>query len=596
MSLLYIKNALRLEDVVGRYTRLTEGGSKKLKGLCPLHNEKTPSFYVNLDTQLFYCYGCKTGGDVVTFLNVKENIPFSALPEYAKDVYGIDIPERTQVDNPKKDIQLKTLKLFYERFGSNKSEAINYLKSRINNFSNNHNIDAFFVSKQSLKDFVDTLPESNRQAAKDLGIFWEKNDNVYPAFGDRVIFPLFRYTTLVGLNGRTISQNPIDLSKKYLLTNVGEVYKKTEYLYGIQKAKEIAKLVDVDYVYITEGVLDCIALQEKNIPAVCVLGSYISDDQFKIIRQSFSTLYIALDGDTAGSSGANKSVHDEIFVKGIEASGYVVKLPQGVDVADYLNSNTVESFKSLPLVSFEDTVINIYIKNAQKACATYDDQDNLKMIFLKSFLPKLLHYQTNRFANSLVIRIAERVGFDLQKLFLMIDKSVKTAKNDLVQEIASTDPKTISTLSPIEINLLNVAYSFPRIIQTIKTKAWYTHLTLEAKDILDILDLSTDTTDNIVVTIQNKPGLDKNRKDFYLKVLFLLNKYDSYDIISKEFEKLDELMTLKLEKSKALKLTKATYALNKKNKSDVKEIVKDFFGDEIKEERKNKPEKTYVVY
>lgn len=593
MSLTFIKENLGIDRVLEKYTKLTNIGSGKAKGLCPFHNEKTPSFFVNLETGLFYCHGCKTGGDVLTLLNLKEGIPYSGMADYVEEFYGLNIPDRKIEKNPAKEKQIAFLKLFYERFSKNKEKAIEYLKERIKGFNNKTKTDAFYISKNDLLSFISTLPEEDKQCAKDLGIYWSNENSIYPAFGDRVIFPLFKYKTLVGLNGRTISKSSLDNKRKYLLTHSGEVFKKSDFVYGIQRAREISKINDINYVYVTEGVLDAITLLENNIPAVSILGSYINEKQFKSLIQSFETIYICLDGDSAGLEGAVKSLHDEIFINGLQASGFIVNLPKSEDVTDFLNKNSLTAFKNLPSTSFEDAIINSYIKSSQKAMVnSANNVDALKVSFLKSILPKLLHYKTNSLAYSIVIRIAERIGFDLSRLFLMIDNSVNTAQQEIVSKIDTTDRKDLVTLSPLELRILSLAYSHPKIIKDVRVKPWYSNLSLNLKDLLEIIDNYKDSTDNLVELIQRKASIDQSKRELFLKTLFLVRKITDFSKIKDEFSSIDEIMGAKSEKSRALRLTKATQAFVKKNKLDVKKIIEDNLPD-IKETPK---EKSYIIY
>lgn len=592
MSFTYIKENLSIEKVAEKYTKLTNIAPGKAKGLCPFHNEKTPSFFVNLDTQFFYCFGCKAGGDVITLISLKENIPMSGVAEYVEQAYGINVPERVTEKNPIKENQFRVLKLFYERFSTENKQAIDYLSSRIRNFENKHKIDAFYVSKNDLLKFFNFLSEEDKKTANDLGLVWGKNGRVYPAFGDRVVFPLFRYKTLIGFNGRTLSNNEIDLSKKYLLSNSGEVFKKSEFIYGLSTARDIAKANDKNFVYVTEGVLDAISLQEHGIPAVCVLGSYINARQFQLLGQNFDNIYICLDGDESGESGAIKSLHEEVFLHGLNTSGFIVKMKRGQDVTDFLNTHSILEFKALETLSFEDSIINFYIKNTQKAFSDTSNITNLKLSFLKNILPKLLHYKTNRFAHSIVVRIASRIGFDLDKLFTMIDNSVVVAKKEIVEEISNTNPDKLLTLSPLELNLLSLSLSYPKLIQEIKIKPWYTHLNIECKDILDIINESAGSQENISTLIKRKTTNNKVKEELYYKTIAFLDKRTDYDKILEDFTKINDVLSAKMENSRGKILAKATQAFVKKNKTDVKKIIEQHVEKPI-EVAKEKP---YIVY
>lgn len=593
MSLTFIKENLAIDRVLEKYTKLTSIGAGKAKGLCPFHNEKNPSFFVNVETGLFYCHGCKTGGDVLTVLNLKEGIPYAGMADYVEEFYGLNIPDRKVEKNPEKEKQISFLKLFFERFSQNTDKAQEYLKARVKSFRNKSKIGAFYVSKKDLLSFIATLPEDSKKVARDLGVYWSNENSDYPAFGDRVIFPLFKYKTLVGLNGRTLSESYVDTKRKYLLTQSGEVFKKSDFVYGIQQAREVSKNNDINYVYVTEGVLDAITLLENNIPAVSILGSYISERQFKMLSQSFETLYLCLDGDSAGLEGATKSLHDEVFINGLQTSGFIVNLPKNEDVTDFLNKNSLTSFKNLPVTSFEDAIINTYIRSSQKSMVNSNyNVDALKISFLKNVLPKLLHYKTNSLAYSVVIRISERLGFDLSRLFLMIDNSVDTAQQEIVTKIENTDRKELVTLSPLEIRVLSLAYSHPKIIKDIRIKPWYSTLSLNLKDLLEIIDNYGDSNANLLELVQRKSTIDASKRELYLKTLMMVRKITDTTKIKEEFESINEIMGAKSEKSKALRLTKATQAFVKKNKLDAKKIIEDNLPD-IQEPPK---EKSYIIY
>lgn len=534
------RKLLDLYDVASSYVDLKPLSENKYRALCPFHVEKTPSLIINNENQLWYCFGCKKGGTVIQFISEQEKISGAPLLHFINNKYKLGLELDKKIDNAETDIQYKVLNYFFDFFKDYTIESNEYLKLRIRNFDDRLKYNHFYVSTDKAKTFVDTLPTEFIPSAKKLNIIAEsKNGVLFCTFSGRVMFPITRYEKIVGFNGRIILDEKSD--RKYLLTASGDVFKKSELVYGLDFAKKLAKNRDVSYVYITEGILDTISLLENGIPAVSVLGSSISLEQFSLLQKNFDTMYIALDNDKAGKDGV-KSLYKAID-GGLSISGYIVKIDEYKDVNEYLNKKTTEDFFKLKTKSFEDVYINFYISEAKKALSNSEDVAEVRTKFLTFILPELYDYRTNSFSKLVIMRIAERIGYDPERLFSLIDRQVEKAQTNIKKSASQTEPENLSLVkSAAEYKLLQLAFSSSSLIEQIEKASWFTFLSPLTKDILDILKYDNDS--DIFDIIERKSTILKD-KDKYMKIVMMLTKFSNPGLVKQEYELLDELFKLK---------------------------------------------------
>ena len=313
-----IKQKLNIVDVINRYVPLKKRGRTHM-ACCPFHGEKTPSFTVSEELQIFKCFGCGKAGDVFTFLEEYEKIDFrEALEELAK-LAGITLLKSEFTDH--QESQKKTLieintqvAKFYNYILTSHplgKEALDYVLKRGITLETIKTFNIGFSPKDSrhLINFI-TKKNFSQKDLVETGTFGISSygNGLYDRFQDRLIFPLPNYRgNIVGFSGRILpsSQNP-NLAK-YINSPETPIYHKSQMLFGLNLAKEAIR-VD-NSVIVTEGEFDMISPYQAGIKNVVALkGTAFTPEQLQLLRRYTDTLILALDSDFAGSNAAKKSI------------------------------------------------------------------------------------------------------------------------------------------------------------------------------------------------------------------------------------------------------------------------------------------------
>ncbi|HNC72370.1 MAG TPA: DNA primase, partial [Chitinophagales bacterium] len=312
-----ILDTAQIEDVVRDFVNLKKTGSI-LKGNCPFHQEKTPSFVVNPNKNIFKCFGCGVGGDSVSFIMEHEKFSFPEALRYLAQKYHIEI-EETHVSNEDKQVQdekeslliaLNYAAKFYQTqlFETETGEAIglSYFKERgfleetIRTFQLGYSQDSFdSFYKQAIADGY------NPEVLAKAGLIKEKNDKHYDFFRDRVMFPIHNVSgKVVAFGGRILKSNKTETNTsvynpKYINTAETDVYHKSQVLYGISHAK--ADIRKNDVCYLVEGYTDVISLHQAGIKnVVASSGTALTKEQVQLIKRFTQNMVILYDGDAAG--------------------------------------------------------------------------------------------------------------------------------------------------------------------------------------------------------------------------------------------------------------------------------------------------------
>ncbi|MBQ9539427.1 MAG: DNA primase [Treponema sp.] len=332
-------------SVVGEYLPLTQRGSAWW-GCCPFHNEKTPSFTVNEDKKLYYCFGCHKGGNVIKFVQEMEKLDFAAAVELLAKKAGVRLEYEDGGSLAHKDDSGRKLKEEYIELYTRVSTsfhymlmeteagrfALDYIKSRgltsetIEKFklgyspSDRRWLYAFLRKKNYSEEFLDAS-----------GLF-SKNYKGYAFFADRLMFPIFnRNGSVVAMGGRFL-RGDAEKSPKYL--NSGDLiqYKKGETLYAFNFAKdEIRKNKKVIF---CEGYMDCIAYHQCGILyAVAPLGTALTDEQIKMVKPFAGTILLSFDSDGAGQQATRRAI---LMCRSKDLEVRVIQLSGGKDPAEIM--------------------------------------------------------------------------------------------------------------------------------------------------------------------------------------------------------------------------------------------------------------------
>ncbi len=310
-----IKSRNSIEETVSRYIQLKRAGSN-LVGLCPFHNEKSPSFTVFPATKSYYCFGCGAGGDVFSFVMQTEGLDYPSAVESLASRAGIPMEQNNSygVQNEKSAVSKKRIieatkeagKFFYKCLNSPSGiKAREYLEKRkissqtIKRFGIGYAPDSW----DSLTKHLKSLGFSDEETKAAFLTGTSKNGNQYDMFRNRIMFPVFDITgDCVAFSGRRLNEQD---ERKYINTSDTPAFKKSRVLFGLN----IAKQQNDGFLIMCEGAVDAIALQQAGFSnAVATLGTAITSEHARIIARFVKTVFLAYDIDKAGRSATDKAI------------------------------------------------------------------------------------------------------------------------------------------------------------------------------------------------------------------------------------------------------------------------------------------------
>lgn len=300
-----------IDDVVSGYVSLKKRGSTSL-GLCPFHNEKTPSFTVYNDTQSFYCFGCGAGGDAVTFIKRIENLDYIDAVKLLAQRAGLNMPDDNEFDDSlsKKrrrmfEINRETARFYYNYMMSEQGKAgLEYYLNRglsmntIKRFGLGYAPDSWDMLLQHLKSKGYKFSEMVDANVIKAG----KNNRYYDNFKNRVITPIIDVRgNVIAFGGRVLDNS----KPKYINTSDTLVYKKTNELFGLNLAKDKCS----DRLILCEGYMDVIAMHQAGFTnAVAGCGTALTSEQVRLISRYTKEIVLAYDADEAGQKALNKAI------------------------------------------------------------------------------------------------------------------------------------------------------------------------------------------------------------------------------------------------------------------------------------------------
>ena len=335
-----LKSSIDIVDVIGNYIELKKAGAN-YKATCPFHSEKTPSFIVSPQKQIFHCFGCGIGGDAIKFVMEYEKLSYPEAVEKLASMYNITL-HYTKGANSFEDYKriLELLNHWYKQNLFKNKTALDYLLQR-------------GISQKSIEKFeLGYVPSSNEvlaflkahqiplPKAYEAGVLAQKEKSFYARLIERITFPIYNsYGSLIGFGGRTITNHPA----KYINSPQTKLFDKSRVLYGYHLAKE--SIYKEQEIIICEGYLDVIMLHQANYTnAVATLGTALTSAHLPLLKKGEPKVVLAYDGDSAGINAALKAA------KMLSSSGFegkVVLFPNGLDPADLVANNNLEYLKKI---------------------------------------------------------------------------------------------------------------------------------------------------------------------------------------------------------------------------------------------------------
>lgn len=334
-------------DVISAYVKLQKKGSSYF-GLCPFHNEKSPSFSVSRQKQMYYCFGCGAGGNVFTFLMEYENYSFVEVLRYLADRAGVDLPEQEYSEAERRradekavllEIHKRAAQFYYVQLKSSQGEqAMAYLRGRQ---LGDDTIKAFglgYSSKFSntLYQFLKSKGYADDMLAKSGLITMDEKHGPHDKFWNRVMFPIMDANNrVIGFGGRVMG----DAKPKYLNSPETLIFDKSRNLYGLNRARTTRK----SYFLLCEGYMDVISLHQAGFTnAVASLGTALTAGHASLIRRYVQEVYLTYDSDDAGTRAALRALP---ILKDAGITAKIIRMEPYKDPDEFIKNLGAEAFE-----------------------------------------------------------------------------------------------------------------------------------------------------------------------------------------------------------------------------------------------------------
>lgn len=373
-----IKSRCDIANIISSYINIKPSGTN-YKGLCPFHGEKTPSFYINTSKQIYKCFGCGEGGDVINFVMRIENLDFMDAVKLLADRCGIEI--NTQVDESTKeriekskkfqDIHVEAARFYFSNLIKTKNPGYEYLRKRglddkiIKKFGLGYSLDSW----NSLMNYLISIGYKNEDLIE-CGLFGYKSETkkIYDKFRNRVMFPIFDYRgNVIGFGGRVLD----DSLPKYLNSPDTLIFNKRQNLYGLNFAR---KEIKDRSIILVEGYMDLISLYQYGIKnVVATLGTALTDGQGSLIKRYADTAIISYDSDEAGIKATLRAI--EILNK-LDINVKVLNLKECKDPDEFIRKYGVLEFEKE--IKNSTHYIKYKIDNLKRNFNIQNDEERVK--------------------------------------------------------------------------------------------------------------------------------------------------------------------------------------------------------------------------
>ena len=392
-------------DVVSGYVRLGKKSCSNQFGLCPFHSEKTPSFAVNPDKQIYHCFGCGKGGGVINFIMEVENLSFPEAVEFLARRAGMPIPEEQNDFESKKRARMLALnrdaaRFFYEQLQTPAGRrARDYMAQRRIGAVTARNFGLGFApdSWDSLRKAMKAKGYTDFEMA-DAGLLRKReNSGFYDTFRDRLMFPVIDVRgNVIGFSGRILG----DGEPKYMNSPETLVFNKSRNLFALN----LAKKSKCGYIILSEGNIDVVSLHQAGFDsAVASLGTSLTPEQARLLSRYTNEVIIAYDSDGAGVKAAQRAIG---ILEKLDMKVKVLRMTGAKDPDEFIQRRGADAFRVL-LESSEDQVDYRLRSVTEKYDLTADEQ---KVVFLREATDLVARLPNEMERQVYAMRVANMAG------------------------------------------------------------------------------------------------------------------------------------------------------------------------------------------
>lgn len=464
-----IKDAANIVDVVSEFVTLRKSGSN-YKGLCPFHNEKTPSFIVSPARGTCHCFGCGRGGNPIGFIMEHEQVTYPEALRWLAKKYHIEIRERELSDEERKEQSLRESMFIVNEW------AATYFENILHNHVDGVAIGMQYFRSRGFRDDVIRkfrlgfdLPDRQALAHAALqegyqtqfllstGICYQNDHNeLIDRYANRVIFPWVGVSgKIVGFGGRVLDARTKGVNQKYVNSPDSEIYHKDHELYGIYQAKRaIAK---EDNVYMVEGYTDVISMHQCGIENVVAnSGTALSVHQIQMLHRFTNNITLLYDGDAAGIHAALRGT-DMLLLEGMNLK--VLLLPNSEDPDSFARQHTAEEFKA-----YIETHATDFIR-FKTALLLDNETDPLKRSeAINSIVMSISMIQNPILRDTYLHDCAQHVSMNEMTLINQMNALIRERKASGSMQVATP---AVSGSQPLEASVATPKQSLSSSIQTV---------------------------------------------------------------------------------------------------------------------------------
>ena len=452
-----IMTAADIVDVVGEFVTLRRSGAN-YKGLCPFHDEKTPSFMVSPSKQLCKCFSCGNGGNVVKFVMQHEQMTYPEALKWLGRRYGIEVKEREQTAEQKAAATAREAMFVVNEW------ARDYFVETLHNNVDGLAIGMSYFRRRGLRDDIirkfqlgysleqrDALAQKahakgfEEKYIESTGLCYRTEDGrLLDRYHGRVIFPVHSVSgRIVAFGGRILNQEQKNVGK-YVNSPESEIYSKKRELYGLYLAKQA--IVKQDRCYLVEGYLDVISMHQSGVEnVVASSGTALTPEQVRLIHRFTNNVTVLYDGDAAGIHASLRGIHI-LLSEGLNIK--VMLLPEGEDPDSYAQARTPEEFRKDLEENEEDFIqfkANLLLKDAGR--------DPMKRASVITDLTRSISVIPSDIVRQVYIHdLAGRLNIDESAIVNEVAKEIRKRKEEAHSRSKTTPPSSTqsSTQSKIQ--------------------------------------------------------------------------------------------------------------------------------------------------
>ena len=432
-----VRSRNEILDVIGSYVKLKRSGATYF-GLCPFHNEKTPSFSVTPGKQMFYCFGCHKGGNVITFVQEYENMSFTEAVRFLAERAGIALPEEELTPERKREQDRRALLLeankqagvyYYYNLRSKAGEqGLTYLQGRGLSDETIRNFGLGYAGKYSdglykylkSKNFSDELLRQTGLMSAD------EKKGMYDRFWNRVMFPIMDVNNrIIGFGGRVMG----DAKPKYLNSPENEIFNKRRNLYGLN----IARRTRERFLILCEGYMDVISMHQAGFTnAVASLGTALTQEHAALLRRYTDTVIISYDSDTAGEDAALRAIP---MLRDSGITTRVLRLAPYKDPDEFIKAEGTEAFRK----RIEEAQ-NAFLFEIELLKREFNDKDpDSRTRFQQQTAEKIAQFELEAQRDNYITAVCEEYSISRDALRQMVDRALHQG----VFRPATRDPETV---------------------------------------------------------------------------------------------------------------------------------------------------------